>query len=507
MSRPFPPLRLQMVRDLPFNQNGVFVVYWMHGCHRLTWSFALDRALEIACVHGKPLLILETLGLGDRWDSIRHHAFALAAMRDHSTFFEVPGSPRGVGYFPFVERAAGEIPDLLEHLCHHAVSVVVDEEPAPRHLSVETGLALLTRRCPVGVEAVDGSGLLPWRAAAKVCISAYEFRRFLQKNLTPHLTVRPSASPLKAANDHRLPALPALPADLLRRFPPPNAALLAGREEALRKLPIDREVLASPIAGGPAMAQKAWSAFLAEKLADYPEARNHPDLDGSSGLSPYLRHGQISVHQLFADLAARENWTPESLGSDRRGHKSGWWGMSEAAEAFLDELVTWRELGRNFSFRRDDPDRFESLPPWAQATLDKHADDDRTFRYDLGQFAAAATHDPLWNAAQRQLVREGRLHNYLRMLWGKKILEWSDSPREALATMLELNNRFALDGRDPNSFSGILWVLGRYDRPWGPERPIFGTIRYMSSDNTARKLKVRKFLAAHGAEKAAHHPA
>jgi deoxyribodipyrimidine photo-lyase len=144
--------------------------------------------------------------------------------------------------------------------------------------------------------------------------------------------------------------------------------------------------------------------------------------------------------------------------------------------------------------RRRDFDRFESLPPWAIATLEKHAADGREHRYTLEQFTMAATHDPLWNAAQRQLATEGRLHNYLRMLWGKKILEWSASPREALAVMIELNNRLALDGRDPNSYSGIFWVLGRYDRPWGPERPVFGTIRYMSSANTARKLRVKEYL-------------
>ena len=133
-------------------------------------------------------------------------------------------------------------------------------------------------------------------------------------------------------------------------------------------------------------------------------------------------------------------------------------------------------------------------PTWAQATLEKHIRDRREYVYSLDDFAAAETHDELWNAAQRQLVREGRIHNYLRMLWGKKILEWTATPREAIDVMIELNNRFALDGRDPNSYSGIFWCLGRYDRPWGPERPIFGTVRYMSSDNTQRKLRVKEYL-------------
>jgi deoxyribodipyrimidine photo-lyase len=145
-------------------------------------------------------------------------------------------------------------------------------------------------------------------------------------------------------------------------------------------------------------------------------------------------------------------------------------------------------------------DRFETLPLWARHTLDAHAADEREHVYTLDQFARAATHDQLWNAAQRQLAREGRLHNYLRMLWGKKIVEWTPSPREARDVMFELNNRYALDGRDPNSCSGIMWVLGRYDRPWAPSRKVFGTVRYMSSANTARKLRVTGYLARYGSD-------
>jgi deoxyribodipyrimidine photo-lyase len=156
--------------------------------------------------------------------------------------------------------------------------------------------------------------------------------------------------------------------------------------------------------------------------------------------------------------------------------------------------VTWRELGYNMCTRRDDFDRYESLPDWARETLADHAADDRDYVYSLEQFESAQTHDRLWNAAQTQLAQEGRLHNYLRMLWGKKILEWTAAPQDALAVMIELNNKYALDGRDPNSYSGIFWVLGRYDRAWGPERPIFGKIRYMSSENTARKLRVKEYL-------------
>jgi deoxyribodipyrimidine photo-lyase len=168
--------------------------------------------------------------------------------------------------------------------------------------------------------------------------------------------------------------------------------------------------------------------------------------------------------------------------------------MNQHAESFLDQLITWRELAYNACAHLDRYDRYESLPAWAQETLDIHTKDPRTHLYSLDQFENAETHDPLWNAAQRQLLREGRLHNYLRMLWGKKILEWTSCPEEALNIMIHLNNKYALDGRNPNSYTGIFWIMGRYDRPWAPERPVFGKIRYISSDNTRRKLRLKQYL-------------
>jgi deoxyribodipyrimidine photo-lyase len=167
--------------------------------------------------------------------------------------------------------------------------------------------------------------------------------------------------------------------------------------------------------------------------------------------------------------------------------------MQGAAEAFLDQLITWRELGFNMCAHREDYDSFEALPVWARRTLCKHVRDRRPVLYTARQLECAETHDPLWNAGQRQLVREGRLHNYIRMLWGKKILEWSSRPAKALDYMRSMMDRYALDGRDPNSYAGYAWVLGRYDRPW-PWRPIFGTVRYMSSDSARRKLKMKQFL-------------
>ncbi|MFC1534994.1 deoxyribodipyrimidine photolyase, partial [Thermodesulfobacteriota bacterium] len=230
------------------------------------------------------------------------------------------------------------------------------------------------------------------------------------------------------------------------------------------------------------------------RLPFYLENRNQPAKEATSGLSPYLHFGHISVHEIFHELIGYEDWFFDRLSLKVDGRRSGWWGIGETAEAFLDQLVTWRELGFNMCWQRQKYDRYGSLPPWARATLAKHEGDKRPYLYTMAQFEKAQTHDPLWNATQRQLLQEGRIHNYLRMLWGKKILHWSSNPRQALDIMISLNNRYALDGRDPNSYSGIFWVLGRYDRAWGPERPVFGKVRYMSSANTKRKLRLKEYL-------------
>jgi deoxyribodipyrimidine photo-lyase len=334
---------------------------------------------------------------------------------------------------------------------------------------------------PVLLEQVDSNGLLPLRAAPKEFVTAFSFRRFLQNHLPEHLLNAPSADPLSKA---KLPLLKALPSSIIARWP--MAKLDEASEVSGLSLPEFR--------GGGVAAKARLARFVRDQLNVYSERRNEPGEDGASRLSPYLHFGHISAHEIFAAIAKSEGWAPERVALRSNGSRAGWWGMSADAEAFLDQLITWRELGFNCCHLQKDYDQFESLPVWAQKTLREHEGDTRVFRYSLKEFEHSQTHDPLWNAAQTQLVTEGRIHNYLRMLWGKKILEWTRSPYEALHVMIELNNRYALDGRDPNSYSGIFWCLGRYDRPWGPERPIFGKVRYMSSENTARKFDVKGYL-------------
>lgn len=208
----------------------------------------------------------------------------------------------------------------------------------------------------------------------------------------------------------------------------------------------------------------------------------------------------MSAHHVWQQLVQRASWDPKRIDRNATGRRDGFWGMNKSSEAFVDELLTWRELGFNMCALQSDYDSFGSLPDWAKETLREHKDDKREHVYTLREFETAQTHDEVWNAAQRELIQTGHMHNYMRMLWGKKILHWTNTPEYALEVMIELNNKYALDGRNPNSYSGIGWVLGRYDRAWGPERPIFGKIRYMTSESTKRKLKLKDYLNRWGAE-------
>jgi deoxyribodipyrimidine photo-lyase len=273
--------------------------------------------------------------------------------------------------------------------------------------------------------------------------------------------------------------------------------LLTKGVQELAALPIDHTIAPAPIKGGSQAGAKALRQFIATNLARYDEARSHPDADATSRLSPYLHFGHVSAHEVFAAVMTHERWTTRRLGKKGGGRREGWWGVSVGAEAFLDQLVVWRELAFNTCEYVGNYADYESIPEWARKTLAAHRRDRRPHLYSLDTLEAANTADEIWNAAQRQLVAEGWFYGYLRMVWGKKILEWSKDPAEALETMKSLMDRYSLDGRDPNSYAGYSWVLGRYDRPW-PERPIFGTVRFMSSANTKRKLKMREFLARYG---------
>ena len=479
-----PSARISAANDAPIRADGDYVVYWMTSFRRTKFNFALQHAADRASELGKPLLIFEALRCGYRWASDRMHRFVLEGMKDNQSAL----SKRNVTYFPYVEPKQNAAAGLLSTLAKSASLIVTDEYPCffiPHMIETVRG------RLPVRLELVDSNGLIPLRSADRTFTVAHSYRRWMHKNILDHLLEAPAKDPLAR---RKLPQLKGIPTAISRRWPSANLEALL-TEDGLSKLPIDHDVRPNPkITGGSVAGEQRLKRFISRHLDDYGEDRNHPDANATSGLSPHLHFGHVSAHQLVSAVLDHEDWAPDRIG-DAIGKNLGFWNTSPSAEGLLDQVLTWRELGFNRCFREPRTyDRFESLPSWALATLSEHADDPRPALYDLGEFECAKTHDPIWNAAQRQLVRTGVMHNYMRMLWGKKILHWSRTPEDALATMIELNNKYGIDGRDPNSYSGIFWVLGRFDRAWGPKRPVFGSVRYMTSESAKKKLRMSQYL-------------
>ena len=227
--------------------------------------------------------------------------------------------------------------------------------------------------------------------------------------------------------------------------------------------------------GGTSQGKARFEEFIKERLSHYVKNRNQPQFDDISHMSPYLHFGQISPIYLALQIKAA-------------GTR-----FKEAQEAYLEELIVRRELAMNFVHYTPHYDSYACLPQWARNTLSQHQKDKREYVYSLSRLENAQTHDEYWNAAMREMKTTGFMHNYMRMYWGKKILEWSKTPEQAFQTALAINNKYFLDGRDPSSYAGVLWVFGMHDRAWF-ERPIFGKIRYMAASGLERKCDIRGYV-------------
>jgi deoxyribodipyrimidine photo-lyase len=477
--------RVRLGNARPVRPERRYVLYWMIAARRPAWNFALDRAVWWARRLDKPLLVLEALRVDYPWASARLHRFILDGMADNARAF----ARTDISYYPYVEPVPRASRGLLRALAADACAIVTDDSPV-FFLPAMTDRA--ARQVDVALELVDGNGLLPLAAADRAFTMAHHFRRFLQRTLADHVRHPPAARLPRSGSLRRLRSLPARVAT---RWPRANARLLEGDARRLARLPIDREPRAAPFRGGTRAANLLLRHFVSRRLATYAETRDHPDADGTSRLSPYLHFGHISAHQIYSAVMEWKRQAPSRART--AGEIAAARAATRSADAFLDQLVTWRELAFNTAARAPDYHRYQSLPAWARATLDKHRRDLRPHRYTRARLERARTHDAVWNAAQRQLLREGWFHNRLRMLWGKKILEWSRTPEQALETIIELMNRWSLDGRDPNSYAGAFWIFGRYDRPW-PERPVFGTVRAMSSERLRSKVELEKYLVKYG---------
>ena len=486
-----PLTRVTTLKDI--NPESIsdskYVVYWMISFKRVNYNFALQRAVEWANQLSQPLLILEPLILDYPMSSIRFHKFTLEGMKEVDD--QVLGSK--AFYYPFVEQSAKESEGLLTEISKNASVVISDDYPT---YFVPQMTAKASGEIDTRYELVDSNGIVPIRLSEKEYVRAHDFRRYLHKNLEDFIIETPLENPLDFLNKK---FDPSMIKDVQAEWIPfdfKNQNI----DDFLENLNIDKTVEISSIKGGYSNAIKQLNKFIEVGYKDYAKYRSDPSKEASSQLSPYFHSGQISTHEVFDKISELESWSPEYINPKMVGRREGWWGSSENFESFMDELITWRELGYHTCVRRANYNQYSSLPEWAIKTLHEHSSDEREHIYSLDQLTYSQTHDEIWNAAQNQLRTQGVIQNYLRMLWGKKILEWTPNPQIALSYMITLNDRYSLDGRDPNSYSGVFWILGRYDRAWGPERNIFGKIRYMTSDSTARKFNLKPYLEKWGNE-------
>jgi deoxyribodipyrimidine photo-lyase len=455
-----------------------YVLYWMQIYRRLERNHALDYALWCAEKLDRPLVVYEGLRLDYPWASGRLHRFVLEGMARNA----VRAEELGLSYWPFVEEETGGGRGLLRRLAKGATLVVTDDFPC---FIVPAQSAALARKVDVPVIAVDSNSMVPVALLGPPVAAAAHLRPRIHKAFAE-------------AWPHRAAAEPAVSPAACRGVSAPfDVWTPTDLPEFVDSLPLDTTV--PPVAatpGGSEAARERLDSFVEDRLPGYAEHRSEPrapDEGHASGLSPYLHFGHISIEEVVERaLLTTGDWTPEELRIHNRGKREGFFCDDPDVNSFLDEALTWRDVGFNWHRgRHQDARSLETaLPSWALQTLGAHADDERRHLYSAEELEAGQTHDDLWNAAQRELVATGTIHNYLRMLWGKKVLEWSASPAEAYRVLEHLNNKYALDGRDPNSYTGILWCFGLFDRPWAPERKIFGRVRYMSSENTARKFRL-----------------
>jgi len=448
-------LRVTQLNDAQPNTKGRYVLYWMQMFRRVTHNYALNFAIQMANQHQLPLVVYEALKFYYPWASDRFHTFILEGVAEKQAEF----SERGIRYLFYLQRNKRDAKHTVARLAREAVLLVTDDYPCfiiPEH---NTRVAELN----LPVYAVDANGMVPLSALPKEEFAAYTIRPKIQRLLpelprsitTPHIDVQKPSLEIDCPETH---------------VSPNNIA------ELVSQCDIDHTVKPSNIYhGGTKAGRKRLTHFVRNILPHYEETRAEPSIDGTSRLSPYLHFGFLSIQEV--------------VGAVERADAPG-----AAKEAFLEQAIVRRELSFNLTRHNPHYDSLKSLPEWALKTMRDHADDPRPELIDDEKIEAAETYDELWNAAQQELLSTGLIHNYVRMLWGKRVIEWQRSYEMAFELLVHLNNKYALDGRDPNSYAGILWCFGKHDRPWF-EREIFGTIRYMTSRSMAKKFRAKDYIA------------
>jgi deoxyribodipyrimidine photo-lyase len=432
-------------------RRGDYVLYWMQASQRAEWNPALEYAVGEANRIKKFVIVCFCLDPRGEGRQIRHLMFMLEGLAEARERLGESG-------IAFLLRA-GQPHKLVAELAEQACMVVTDRGYLKGQLKER---ALLAERLEVPLVEVEGDVVVPVETAStKEEWSAATFRR----RITPHIEPLP-----RKPVQHKV-KITSVAGEYESLSPSPP-------EDVLKSLGAEKVANLAIFKGGQSAARRLLDLFLREKLGRYESERNDPNADVLSCMSPYLHFGQISPLEIAIRVRAAGD---------------------ENAAAYLEELIVRRELSMNFVRYNPDYASIRCLPAWAQKTLAEHDGDPREYEYTLAELESAKTHDPYWNAAQRELLMTGKMHGYMRMYWGKKVIEWSPSHEKAYHALLTLNNRYELDGRDPNGYAGVAWCFGKHDRAW-KERPVFGKIRYMNDKGLLRKFDADQYAAMFGDE-------
>ncbi|MBN9663779.1 MAG: deoxyribodipyrimidine photo-lyase [Acidobacteria bacterium] len=448
-------LRVRTLNDAPVRQDADYVLYWSQMNRRVDSNHALAWAIQKANELKLPVLCYEGLTCTYQDANDRLHTFILEGVPEMARRL----ARLGIGYCFYPRRRRADRNDVLYRLAERAACVITDDYPT---FIAATHNASVPAKVAVSFSAVDSSCVVPMNVLEKREYAAYTIRpkitRLLPEYLEPCTVSKPKRAWSGAVPEWHVPLTEA-----------EISGLVASCE-------IDHSVAPSiSYTGGRLAAEKLLQHFLRNNLRRYARERNEPAAHATSDMSPYLHFGQISSLEIA--LAAAEYAKEHDL----------------IASEFLEELIVRRELAFNYARHVENPGSLNNLPDWAKTTLRKHAVDPRSPVYSLKEFEQAETHDALWNACQTEMLLRGKIHGYYRMYWGKKIIEWSRTCEDALETMIRIHDRYALDGRDPNTYTNILWCFGLHDRPW-QERAVFGMIRYMNLEGMKRKTGVDAYL-------------
>jgi len=424
------------------------VFYWMSRDQRVEDNWALIYAAQMALEEERPLAVLFCLIPRFLDAAMRQYDFMVRGLKEVEKDLQKLNLP----FLLICGNPEEEIPAIVEK--YEVALLVTDFSP----LKIVRGWKeTLAKKVKIPIHEIDAHNIIPcWEATPKAEFAARTFRSKVGPVLHDFMTGFPEIAEHPYKMNEKLKAI--------------------NWDQALASIKADQSVgRVKGLRPGPRAAQRLLDDFLVGKLANYDAKRNDPNADAQSGLSPYLHFGHIAPQRMVLN-AIRVDM------------------HSEGRAAFLEEAVIRRELADNFCFYNPDYDKVSGFHEWAGKTLDDHRSDPRQYLYSLAQFESGETHDLLWNAAQQEMMVTGKMHGYMRMYWAKKMLEWTASPEEALSTAIYLNDKYELDGRDPNGYAGIAWSIGGvHDRPWN-ERPIFGKVRYMNYEGCRRKFDVKAYI-------------